>query len=252
MNYNSGRLKIRKSDRTDFKLGIGSGSEDSGAEVVANMFGYWIRLRIPNWICPVSSKRIEFHNPVTERDTEYHIEVTREYAVIIQESSIMLKYGRQTHEEGSRCKIFNMGWRDHKFLGTGYYDTDNQTELFWVADYRPGKEPEKAELEHQIVTKMPNVTFVLEESNGARVRARCIILERSWSHGTGWFAWLRFIRRPLRIREISVSMDRGLNSIHGGLLGIDVKVEPGVLIETALEEFFQNHNLKVVQMCYNP
>lgn len=256
MKIDRGWFKISPAHEIGFGIVMASDCEGSGANVIARLFGHRMTIRIPNWACPRATKMIGFHDPVTQNKSSYEIEIPRKFGFTVIDETILTFYGPQTHDENSKTKMFSIQWLAYSYVGSGYLDTDNLTELHWVPAYQICKHPDKAELEAWIVDHLPNVTLVLEEEDGTRVSAHCIIQERVWNRGIGWFSWIRYFTQRLRIREIEIKLDRAIgsdkNTWNRGVMGIGIKTEPGVPIERALENFFLDYRLKVIQVCYNP
>lgn len=77
----------------------------------------------------------------------------------------------------------------------------------------------------------PKLHFAIEDYDGAKIIATCMVEEMEWRFGDKWFKWLSWFRRPKIRRSLDIEFDYELgsdkSSWKGGTLGHGIEMLPG-------------------------
>jgi hypothetical protein len=78
----------------------------------------------------------------------------------------------------------------------------------------------------------PKVHFEFEDFDGEMIVATCMIEEREWCKGSGWFKWLRWFAKPKIRRSLDLAFSAEVGK--GGIIGHGIDMLPD---ESPMEAF---------------
>lgn len=205
-------------------LDSGDEEDDFSSFLVAG-FGWAVRVKLP------------FRFPVPFGKYREH---SRRYGASLCDMGngydfFLLYYGPQTHDSSStECWSAHIPWKQWRYVRTSFYAPNG--DHFYT-------EPRGADFREYSDKKdqCPKTEFLFEDYDGESIVATCMIEEREWLKGTGWFKWLSRvyppkIRRSLDIRFSSeVGPEKG--SWKGGTLGHGIDMLPDETPESAFRRY---------------
>lgn len=221
---NIGPFTIGRWSKT-FAIRVSSGDRDDPDNyLLIAGFGWALRMRLPRLISPAGK----------------HMEYEREFGVSLSDMGngydfLQVFFGPQTHDSTttkSWCK--HLPWKQWRCVRHSVYHPDG-THFFTEergGDFRVWMEKKEA---------CPSSNFGFEDFDGEMIVATCIIEEREWHRGEGWFKWLRHlytakIRRSLDIRfSAEVGPEKG--SWKGGTVGHGIDMLDGETPRMAFERY---------------
>lgn len=134
---------------------------------------------------------------------------------------LQIKYGIQTWDGDntkSWCKHFP--WKQWDCVRHSIYSPDGT--------HFATEERRKWDEFYEAKQRCPASKFRFKDYDGEEITATCIIEEREWHRGEGWFKWLRHfyparVRRTLNI-EFSSEVGTEKGSWKGGTIGTGIKM----------------------------
>ncbi len=228
---------------------LSSGDEEDGPHPINTLlmtgFGWALRIRLPKLIQPHREKVTALswdEETVARMGRNWYYKFTeREYGFALSDMGngydfLQVRYGRQSHDsdtEQSWCK--HLPWKQWACVRSSVYRPDG--ELFATEDRS------NRDCFHfmRVREKCPTVRFGFEDFDGEMIVASCMIEEREWRRGEGWFKWLRHfwptkIRRSLDIKfSTEVGPEKG--SWKGGTLGHGIDMIIGETPRMAFERY---------------
>lgn len=194
----------RWKNRFEFTFNSGGGYDEEPAKnhFLFVAFGWALRIYVPTIIQPYGD-RYDTHN--------------REYGVILCKDGekydfLQVHYGPQTHDSlTTKGWSKFIPWTQWGHVRTSIYNPDGS--IFATEEKRKWDEwyAKKEEC--------PKVHFGFEDYDGEMRIASCIIEEREWHKGAGWFKWLRFFTKPMIRREIWMEFDYEVGPEKGSWKG---------------------------------
>lgn len=147
---------------------------------------------------------------------------------------LQLHYGPQTMDsstEKSWCCHFP--WKQWDMVRHSIYKPNG--EHFFTEGYRKWDEF------YEMKQLCPTSRFLFRDYDGVEITATCIIEEREWCRGEGWFKWLRWFY-PAKIRrdlDLAFSSEVGPNkgSWKGGTVGHSIEMLDGETPEQAFRRY---------------
>jgi len=227
--------------RFGFHLNSGDGDDEDGYKnhILATAFGYGIRIQIPNIIRPWRIK----HDAQWDEKTIarlgrnwYYQTWRREFGLSLSDMGngydfLQVHFGAQTHDsETTKSWCKHIPWKQWRCVRNSIYKPNGE---HFATEIR-GKFFDFMKIKDEC----PSASFEFEDFDGQKITATCIIEEREWHKGEGWFKWLKYfstpkIRRSLDIKfSDEVGPEKG--SWKGGTLGHGTEMEPN---ETPMEAF---------------
>lgn len=146
-------------------------------------------------------------------------------------------FGVQTYDSSSQVWSKHLPWKQWRHVRTSLYTPTG--EHFYT-------EPHGADFMEYFGKKeqCPKVHFNFEDHDGEVITATCLIEEREWHKGSGWFRWLRWFSKPriLRSLDIKFSAEVGPNkgSWNGGITGHGIDMLPDETTKKAFERYCAN------------
>lgn len=204
----------------------GGNSEDPENHLLFVAFGRALRIRIPTVMKPFGKYqeyRREFGISLCEMGNGYDF--------------VQVHYGPVTHDsstEKSWCK--HLPWKQWDCVRNSVYSPDGK---HFASEKRCG---DRNFFEFmKIKETCPTERFDFVDFDGQRIVATCMIEEREWHRGEGWFKWLKWfypakIRRSLDIKFNSeVGPDKG--SWKGGTTGHGIEMLPSETTRQAFQRY---------------
>jgi hypothetical protein len=224
-------------NRICFEVSSGD-DEDPENYIMACIFGQVIRLQIPNILKPTGK--------YSEHRRQYGFSLTRENGESYNFLSI--DYGPQTHDSSTnKTWCYFLPWTEKRMVRHAIYNPDGSH--FFTEEKRKWDEYYKKKQE------CPSVKFEFQDYDGKIITATCIIEEREWHHGSGWFKWLKYFNKPIirRTLDLAFSSEVGpeKGSWKGGTVGHSTEMLPGDTPEMAFRRYCEmehNHRRKNYQL----
>lgn len=204
-----------------------------------NIAGKWaIQIKLPPFLKAIE-KKIYPSKPWSPEEVkrigrDYYINYyARSYGIIFDKDYVVFNYGpySMNDEIGKDCrKLFNYGWKEYTFVQTEYFDLDGN--IFHCA-----KDGDDWKETCSIREKVPSVSFLIEDYDGARIVATTKLERRTWTRGRGFFSWLKWFCKDLVITSIDISYSGEVGtekgSWKGGTIGCshdisDLPIGPGI------------------------
>ena len=187
-------------------------------------FGWAMRLTLP-YIIPSHKVKIQANwdeetNKRLGRNWYYDI-TPRRYGISLSNMGngydfFQIHYGNQTHSSNTdQTWSKHLPWKMWRCVRSSIYNPDGSH----FATEEKGKFFDFL----RIKEKCPTTKYLFEDYDGSQITATCIIEEREWHRGEGWFKWLKYfypkkIRRSLDIAfSAEVGPEKG--SWKGGTTG---------------------------------
>lgn len=160
-------------------------------------------------------------------------------------STIHAHYGAQTHDsETDRGNVFFLPWAQWRMVRHSLYEPDGR--LFWTGSGRWRLDEENS---WDVKRRCPAMVFRFTDYDGEEGLARCVIEEREWHRGTGWFKWLGRIwpKQVARSLDIEFSIETGprKGSWKGGTVGAGIDMRPDEHVAGAFVRYCQNEKRKL-------
>lgn len=180
----------------------GGGYSEQRNSIQIRAFGKVLRMWVPNILKPYG-ERYDTH-PVT-------------YGVSLSDMGngydfLQVFLGPQTHDSlttKSWCRF--IPWKQWNFVRHSIYTPDGSH----FATEEKGKWKEFYKLKDEC----PKSHFGFEDFDGDMRIASCIIEEREWHKGDGWFSWLRYLSKPKVSRSIWFEFDAEVGPEKGSWKG---------------------------------
>lgn len=228
-----------------FAVMLSSGDEEEGPAINTLTicgFGWALRTRLPRIIQPWRIR----HEAHWDADTiarlgrnHYFVTHEREYGFALSDMGngydfLQVHFGAQTHDSETTmdwCK--HLPWKQWDCVRSSVYAPDGAH----FATEERGKFFDFMRTKEQC----PTVSFGFEDYDGEMIVATCMIEEREWHRGEGWFKWLKWfypaeIRRSLDIKfSAEVGPEKG--SWKGGTLGHGIDMMKGETPRQAFERY---------------
>lgn len=228
------------------RLVLSSGDrEDEGtarSTLTAYAFGWVARIYVPNIVKPhaVRTKATYWDAATVARMGRDWYEETfpKEYGFCLNEGSLHIYYGPQTHDSRSTkslCKF--LPWTQWRHVRFSLYDLEGK--LFWEQRRKNDiRGMAKFTDQYKAQKACPAARFVLRDYDGAEIIANTRIDEREWHFGEGWFKWLSWFRKPMIRRRLDIDFDAETGtekgSWKGGTTGTSIDMLPGEMHEGAM------------------
>lgn len=228
-----------------FSASICSGDdEDSESQLLFVGFGHALRIRIPSFLIrPWREKKVSRRSGEPEHFW-YQLH-RREFGVSICDLGngydfVQVRYGAQTDDsltEKSWCK--HIPWKQWRCVRWSIYKPDGTI----FASEQKGEYfafwKKKVEC--------PKTYFKFRDYDGEEIVATCMIEEREWHKGEGWFTWMRWFSRPKisRCLDLWFSSEIGpeKGSFKGGTIGHSIEMQSGETPQSAFERYCaKEHN----------
>ncbi len=236
-----GPITIGERDKRHRPLSVGVQSGDdqhSGCSLMLRGFGWSVRVAIPQIIKPWR----EFHPVKGDAYWDAHgggywNVWRREYSLYVNEGTLHVYYGAQTHDSATtKSKCYFLPWMHWRHVRHSMYGL--QGEHFWTEAPKPRRNWDDW---HKAKESCPTAKFTIEDYDGAQIVAMTRIEEREWRFGDKWCSWLSLFRRPKIRRSLDISFDQEIGtekgSWKGGLMGTGIDMLPGELHEAAFRRF---------------
>jgi hypothetical protein len=228
-----------------FSAEISSGDdEDTESHLLFVGFGHALRVRVPDWICPPWRARWVECN--WDADTVkrlgrsgYWETHKRQYGFSLSDMGagydfFQLFLGPQTHDSRTtKSWSKHLPWKMWNHVRTSIYNPDGSH----FATEVKGKWNEF----YDIKQTCPTTSFEFEDYDGSKITATCIIEEREWHKGEGWFKWLRhfYPAKICRILDLKFNAEVGpeKGSWKGGTTGHGIEMLAGETPEQAFKRY---------------
>jgi len=243
-----GPITYARVDWRPWRIMLSSGGDNDGESIRNDLtiyaLGWAARIYLPSILRPYRIRHwpTSWDAATIERlGRNWYDEIFPcEYGFSISDGSLHLHYGAQTHDSvTTKSKCYFIPWQQWRFMRTSLYNPDGSH--FFTQDGRGKFEELYAKKEI-----LPKVKFEFDDYDGERIIATCHIEEREWHFGTGWFKWLRFFKKPMIRRDLSLNFSKEVGqekgSWKGGTVGHSIEMEKGESCEQAFLRYCDNEH----------
>lgn len=242
---NFGPITIGKWSKT-ISAYIESGDDrDNESKMLIIAFGWALRIRIWNWLC----------RPWRERwvDCNWDAETVRRLGRSGYWSTHPHRFGFSLSDMGNGYDFFQC------FFGPQTHDSSTTKSwskfLSWKewrlarhSIYTPTGEHFYTEVRgtdfrgwFKKVEECPKAHYGFEDYDGELIVATCMIEEREWHKGAGWFKWLRWFVAPKICRSLDLRFSEEVGpekgSWKGGTIGHGIDMLPGESTTQAFQRY---------------
>lgn len=210
--------------------------------IIFYLFSHVFRIPMPNLIKPYRIWH-RFNEPVNGR-IGYWESFPCEYGFCLYEGFLTLFYGPQTFSsEDTKSISWFLPWTQWHFHRKSFYGLKGEHLKSWIATDKTNntKFSDYTEQRNFCDSHVPKVKFLIKDVDGEEVKVSTHIVEREWTFGEGHFKWLRFFKKNLIRRDLSIEFakevgpDKG--SWKGGLCGTSIDLNPGELHSSGFKRF---------------
>lgn len=225
-----------------------TGDEEDGPAINHLMFcafGWALRVRLPMLVQPMRIRH-EAHwdeATVARLGRDYYFEThEREFGFALSDMGngydfLQVFLGPQTHDSSttkSWCK--HLPWKQWAHVRHSIYAPDG---THFATEERGGDRDFM--VWHRLSETCPTASFGFEDFDGELIVATCMIQEREWHRGEGWFKWLKYfwpakISRSLDLK-FSAEVGPQKGSWKGGTLGHGIEMLPNETPRQAFERY---------------
>lgn len=217
--------------------GGGDNDERVRNDITLYLFGHILRVWLPTIIKPWSVVR---QGNLPNKEPYKYTEVfPREYGFCVNDGSLHLYLGAQTHDSVSTQDWYwSFPWMQWRLLSEAYYHASGTLCAFLPTS--PTASKERYERAREAQERCLKARFAFTDYDGERIIATTTIEETVFVRGTGGFKWLSWfcparVRRSLKISFSSeVGSEKG--SWKGGTTGTGVEMLAG---DTPLTAFLR-------------
>lgn len=235
-----------------FAIMLSSGDEEDGAAIntlTLNAFGWVLRIHLPKIIQPwrIRHEANWDAETVARLGRNHYFEThDREFGFALSNMGngydfLQVHFGAQTHDSSTTMDwCTHLPWKQWDCVRSSVYEPDGKH--FATEERGKGKFFEFMRKKDAC----PACHFGFEDFDGEMIVATCIVEEREWRRGEGWFKWLRWfypakIRRSLDLRfSAEVGCEKG--SWKGGTIGHGIEMLPGETPRQAFERYCEKEH----------
>ncbi len=210
----------------------GGNNGDPENFILIVLLGWALRIQIPALIKPFGKYK--------EHRREYGVSLCKESGKCY--NFLTIRYGPQTND-GLTTKSWSyfLPWTEKRHVRTSLYDPDGSH----FYDEIKGKWDEF----YQKKQECPSSKFEFKDYDGEIIEATCIIEEREWHHGEGWFKWMHLFIKPVVRRSLDIKFNKEVGrekgSWKGGTIGHGIDMMPGESPENSFRRYCdQEHSSK--------
>jgi hypothetical protein len=234
--------------RKTFSVYIESGDDEHPETTILLIaFGWALRIRVWSWLCrPWRARCVECNwdaETVKRLGRSGYWEIhERRYGVSLSDMGngydfLQVFYGTYTHDSSTtKSWSKHLPWKQWEHVRTSIYAPTGEhfcTEVRGAgADFREWLKKED---------ECPKVHFGFEDFDGEMIVATCMIEEREWRKGTGWFKWLRLFAKPKILRSLDLKFSAEVGpekgSWKGGTIGHGIDMLTGETPRQAFERY---------------
>lgn len=227
---------------------LSSGDEEDGPLVntlTLNGFGWALRIRLPNILQPWRIRHEAHWDDATVARlgrNHYFVTCEREFGFALSDMGngydfLQLHFGAQTHDSSTTMDwCCHLPWKQSPCVRNSVYAPDG---THFATEPR-GRDRNFFEW-MEMKERCPASHFGFEDYDGEMIVATCVIEEREWHRGEGWFKWLRWfypaqIRRSLNL-QFSAEVGPEKGSWKGGTTGHGIDMLPNETPRQAFERY---------------
>ena len=241
-----GPFTYAKVDWKPIRIVLSSGGDEENEtsnNLTIYMFGYVLRINLPNIIQDYKIKRIANWDAATIQrlGRDYYYEIyPRKYGFCLMEGHLNLLYGAQTMDSSTeKSKGWFLPWTQWRFIRYSLFDDKGNP--FYTSIGGHG--------DYEVKKTCPTVDFLFEDYDGLTIIVKTKIEEREWAFGEGWFKWLSFFRKNLIRRSLDLDFSEEVGpekgSWKGGTTGHGIDMLPNETHEQAFKRYCElEHSAK--------
>ncbi len=202
-------------------------NDDRECALLSVAFGWALRIKLPRLLRPFGK----------------YGEHSRRYGLSLSDMGngydfFQLFFGPQTHDSSTTSSWSkSLPWKGMTHVRHTIYTPNG--EAFYTEGRKSNWRTFFDEKE-----KCPKVHFGFEDYDGEMIVATCIIEEREWHKGSGWFRWMRWFNRPIIRRSLDLSFNAEVGpekgSWKGGTIGHGIDMLPGETAEQSFRRYCSN------------
>ena len=195
----------------------GDGDENSGCKLLIQFGFWWIVIPLPQLMSPEkdwvdTSKYAWSNNPAGG----YYERWSRDYGVRWNDGMFRIYYGKQTHDSRTdKNKGFFIPWLQWNHVRHSVFDIDGKSRLDvpTISWKLGGNTP------YRMIESLPRKEFLFKDFDGEEIKALCLIEEREWHRGEGYFKWLKYFYQPKVSRSLEIKFSSEVGSRKGSWKG---------------------------------
>lgn len=205
--------------------------EDPENHLLFVAFGWALRIKTPRFLRPGGKYQSD--------EREYGFSISADGAGY---DFLQVYFGLQTHDSStSRSWSKHFPWKQWECVRNSIYEPGGRI----YATEQRGKWDDF----YRVKQACPSSKFRVKDYDGAEILATCIIEEREWRRGEGWFKWLRLFYRPKIRRDLDICFSAEVGpekgSWKGGTIGTGITMERHETPKMAFQRFCEKeHNAK--------
>lgn len=221
---NFGPLTFAKWSKTFSAYITGADNDGGYCCLMVIAFGWAMRLKLPNIIKPFGKYR----------------EHSRRYGFSLSDMGngydfFQLYFGPQTHDSSTtKSWSRHLPWKQWRHVRHSIYTPSG--EHFYT-------EPLGADFREFFAKKeeCPKLHFGFEDYDGEMIVATCMVEEREWLKGWGWFKWLSWFSSPKIRRDMDIHFSAEVGpekgSWKGGTIGHGIELLEGESPKEAFQRY---------------
>lgn len=247
-------------DRGSKRLGalVISGGDDEEAascHLRLHAFGHTLIVDLPPILKPwrewVDMTKYDWHKGSSKGYWDVH---PVEYGFVYGDGFLQVFKGPRTGDSSTeRNWCTHLPWTQWHFHRHAFFGLKGELLREWIEPRRRSKRRAGAatrfDEQYEFKKTAPKVTFDFDDYDGQRIKATTQIEQREYTFGEGWFQWLRFFRRDMVRRSLSIDFSAEVGpekgSWKGGTTGHSIDMLPDELHEAAFRRYCeQDHHSK--------
>lgn len=167
----------------------------------------------------------------------------REYGAVVTDGELHVRYGPQTNDSRTnKARCFFLPWSDWRHVRHTIYDTEGN--VFAQVEGLPWDQSRR------LFEDCPTVQFVFDDFDGEEITATCMIEERQWKRGSGWFKWLSLFWPDMVNRDLDIRFSEETGprkgSWKGGTVGHSIKMKHGEKPVDAFMRYCAENNMTFI------
>jgi hypothetical protein len=196
-------------------------------------FGWALRFAFPLWLRSWGAER-KYGISISDMGNGYDF--------------LQVRFGPQSWDserDYSWCK--HLPWKQWDCVRHSIYTPDGAH--FFTEPRRKKGQPSGFFSFYEKKQECPASYFKFKDYDGEVITATCIVEEREWHRGWGWFKWLKWFYRPKIRRDLDLAFSAEVGpekgSWKGGTIGHGIDMLPGESPRQAFERYCkQEHTRK--------
>lgn len=171
----------------------------------------------------------------------YMDQIQRNYGFTVNNEALIVYYGIQpgnwTRDDPSNSdhsKVYFIPWNETHMVRHSFYNLDHSI----FAQYT--ETTSSRDVAEKYRSSVPKIRISFNDFDGEQNVATCYIQERQWCYGSGWWKFIRYLKKPIVRRTLDITFDketgRQKGDWKGGTIGTSIEIAPN---ESPLQAFIR-------------